>query len=180
MVSRDEKNRSRGLILFLALPTILGATNLRAGSGPTRLALGPTGVATATEKQVSTAVRQAATKLSDSGCQEVFSDFRDSSGRTMRENLDALGQSPQGYLDLIVFYDGHGYSRCDARNIFATTSPGSRVVYICAPQFLEKLRREPGQAAALIIHEELHSLGLGENPPDSKEITARVIARCGQ
>jgi hypothetical protein len=32
----------------------------------------------------------------------------------------------------------------------------------------------------MIIHEELHSLGLGENPPDSKEITQQVIARCGR
>jgi hypothetical protein len=31
---------------------------------------------------------------------------------------------------------------------------------------------------AVIIHEMLHSLGLGENPPSSKEITLRVMQRC--
>jgi hypothetical protein len=35
-------------------------------------------------------------------------------------------------------------------------------------------------AAALIIHEELHSLGLAENPPSSAAITDRVISRCGR
>jgi hypothetical protein len=161
------------------LSTLLATTDLRAGSGPARLELAPSDVATPLEQRVSTAVRTAATKLSDPSCQQVFSDFRDSAGRTMQENLDAASQSPRGYLDLLLFYNGQGYLRCDPRNIIASTSPGSRVVYICAPQFLEKLRRDPGRAAALIIHEELHSLGLSENPPDSAEITARVIARCG-
>jgi hypothetical protein len=31
----------------------------------------------------------------------------------------------------------------------------------------------------MIIHEILHSLGLGENPPSSDEITKQVAARCG-
>jgi len=34
-------------------------------------------------------------------------------------------------------------------------------------------------AEAVIIHETLHSLGLGENPPTSDEITRRVFSRCG-
>jgi hypothetical protein len=33
---------------------------------------------------------------------------------------------------------------------------------------------------ASFIHEILHTLGLGENPPSSREITKRVIARCGR
>ena len=38
---------------------------------------------------------------------------------------------------------------------------------------------EPGESAeAALIHESLHSLGLGENPPTSSEITSRVISRC--
>jgi len=36
----------------------------------------------------------------------------------------------------------------------------------------------PSQTEAFLIHEELHSLGLGENPPSPKEITARVLALC--
>jgi len=33
-------------------------------------------------------------------------------------------------------------------------------------------------AELIVIHEFLHSLGLGENPQTSVEITARVKARC--
>lgn len=36
----------------------------------------------------------------------------------------------------------------------------------------------PRRAEASVIREELHSLGLGENPPGSEEITARVLALC--
>ena len=66
------------------------------------------------------------------------------------------------------------------RGTIASTSPGSRVVYVCSPQFAEKQHREPGLTAALVIHEELHSLGLSENPPSSQAITAQVISRCGR
>ncbi|MGH9253012.1 MAG: hypothetical protein ACRD3C_00415 [Vicinamibacterales bacterium] len=34
-------------------------------------------------------------------------------------------------------------------------------------------------ARGLVIHEFLHALGLGENPPTSDEITERVTAKCG-
>lgn len=113
-------------------------------------------------------------------CQRVFSDFRDASGRTLKQNLDTGRHTGESYLALMLFYNGNGLSRCPERSVFASTSPGSRVIYVCAPQFMEKLRRDPALAATLVIHEELHSLGLEENPPDSREITAQVIARCGR
>jgi hypothetical protein len=39
--------------------------------------------------------------------------------------------------------------------------------------------RDSSTSEILIIHEVLHTLGLGENPPPSADITARVMARCG-
>jgi hypothetical protein len=36
----------------------------------------------------------------------------------------------------------------------------------------------PTLAEAMVIHEMLHTLGLGENPPTTFEITDRVMARC--
>jgi hypothetical protein len=126
------------------------------------------------------AVQDAASKLASPACREIFSDFQDSAGRTLQENLDALGVSGIGYLGWTLFYDGRGKPICDSQGILAATDPGSRVVYVCTTQFSRLAHTEPGLAAALIIHEELHSLGLGERPPDSKEITAQVIARCGK
>jgi len=31
---------------------------------------------------------------------------------------------------------------------------------------------------AVFIHEMLHTLGLGENPPSTQEITGRVLLQC--
>jgi len=41
------------------------------------------------------------------------------------------------------------------------------------------VRNDPAYAEMILIHELLHTLGLGENPPTSLEITARVTERCG-
>jgi hypothetical protein len=42
------------------------------------------------------------------------------------------------------------------------------------------MRRNSRHVEAILIHELLHSLGLGENPPSSDYITSRVRARCGE
>jgi hypothetical protein len=49
------------------------------------------------------------------------------------------------------------------------------VVLLCGLQFFQRQRENSESSAALVIHEMHHSLGLGENPPSSKEITARVM-----
>jgi hypothetical protein len=46
-----------------------------------------------------------------------------------------------------------------------------------ANRFAERSR---AAADAAIIHELLHSLGLGEDPPTSKQITDTVLARCAR
>jgi hypothetical protein len=50
-------------------------------------------------------------------------------------------------------------------------------VTVC-PGFVRLQRDQPGRAKILVIHEVLHTLGLGDNPPSSAEITERVEARC--
>jgi len=62
----------------------------------------------------------------------------------------------------------------------AFTSPGSRLVFVCSRKFADLTFGDWDLARAVVIHEALHSLGLGENPPSSLEITARVRARCGR
>jgi hypothetical protein len=43
-----------------------------------------------------------------------------------------------------------------------------------------QVARQDGVTVELVlIHELLHSLGLGENPPSSAEITRQVTKRCG-
>ena len=127
---------------------------------------------------VKQAVRGAHRRLADPGCQRVFSDFNEPSGRLLQDVLDERGVTGQGQLRSLYFYDGAEARGCKAAGVLAFTAPGSHVVYICNQWFREAFTTNPSKAEAVIIHESLHSLGLGENPPASEEITDRVMERC--
>ena len=129
---------------------------------------------------VGKAVRKASLKLQEAQCNQVFSDFRDGRGRALQQNLQDRGETGQSYLHWLIFYNGDAESVCQESKTAAATNPGARMVHVCPNQFIQAQHATPGYAAALIIHEELHALGLEENPPTSREITAVVISRCGQ
>lgn len=126
------------------------------------------------------ALLEAARKLTDGGCRQILADFSDSSGRRLDERLAATGQELPAYLESVFYFDGRGSQPCADRQVLAWTTPGSRAVSICWDQFGAFQRGRTGDAANLLIHEALHTLGLGEGPPDSREITARVQERCGR
>jgi hypothetical protein len=125
-------------------------------------------------------IREASARLAEPRCQQVFSDFRDREGHTLREKLASLGSNGQEYLEQIQFYESSRKASCEKTEVLAATSPGSHVVYLCGLKLAERTLRDPHYAVAIIIHEELHSLGLGENPPSSEEITYQVISRCAK
>jgi hypothetical protein len=131
-------------------------------------------------RAVTAAVRQAARKLAAPDCQTVFSAFHDSNGRTLRANLEAKGQTEVLYLKWLVFVNGAEDHFCLDSQIVAGTNPGDRLVRVCGSRFKSIARTDSGYAAALIIHEELHSLGLPENPPSSDAITRKVVELCGR
>jgi hypothetical protein len=124
------------------------------------------------------AVVGARQRLEQPACQSLLSEYSDASGRTLQENLEALGETAGTYLARIVFADGSGRRRCSGDEAYAFTTTGSREVYVCGRAFKALAGRDPVKAQAIVIHEALHTLGLGENPPSSKEITARVLAKC--
>jgi len=113
-------------------------------------------------------------------CQDLLTEFTDGEGRPLSERLEALGRTPQGYLGDILFEDGSPARQCASRDVLAVTNPGSRVVWICPRQFVPVAYRDPVEAELVLIHEMLHSLGLGENPPSSLEITGRVEQHCAR
>jgi hypothetical protein len=127
---------------------------------------------------VSRALQGAFRRLADPGCQAVLSDFSLPSGRSLQEVLDAQGQTGQSFLRLLLFYDGTDVPRCRKPGVLAFTQPGSRVIYICGAWFREAFELNPAKVEAVIIHEALHAIGLGENPPRGEDITAQVVARC--
>jgi hypothetical protein len=118
-------------------------------------------------------------KLANPGCQRIFQDFRDAKGHTLQARLDSLDRTAEGFLSILRFANGERMEACQSGRVLAATTPFSHVVFLCGLQFFEKEHRDPEFAAALVIHEMLHSLGLGENPPASNEITAQVLERCG-
>lgn len=119
--------------------------------------------------------RGARERLGRPECQAVLADFTDGSGRRLDEVLGATGRTAQEQLDLMVFESGFGRRGC-AHSELASTHVHSSVVEICLRPF-ELVR--PAEQDAVLIHEMLHSLGLGENPPESVAITAQVLKRCG-
>jgi len=126
------------------------------------------------------AALEAYRRMGSDRCREIFSEFRDASGRTLQESLDSVGRTGQSYFEWLWFVDAHAGGRCVQTDVLVFTVPGSRVISYCGDRFTRQLsRRGLGSLAALLIHEELHSLGLGENPPSSDEITRHVESRCG-
>ena len=123
-------------------------------------------------------LEEAAQWLSFAQCQQLLLDFADEGGQPLRNKLAKLGVTPGDYLRLIIFEDGTNRSRCRQSGILAFTTPGSRVIYLCGQDFVRATRRAPNETVAVVIHEMLHSLGLGENPPSSRDITRRVRQRC--
>jgi hypothetical protein len=118
-------------------------------------------------------------RLADAECRVVLSDFREAArGWALHDVLRAQGRTAEEHLDSLVFKDGSGKRRCASRSILAFTHVGSDTVFVCASQFNRAAAQDPGFAEMVLIHEMLHTLGLGENPPASGEITDRVVERC--
>lgn len=124
-------------------------------------------------------------RLQAEECQRVLTDFTDAQGRTLRESLQARGLSAPDYLRTIAFVDGSSDPVCRLDKVLLVTKALSQSVGVCpsdrysgVSRFSQIQFQSPSFAEYTVIHEMLHTLGLGENPPSSGEITARVESRC--
>jgi hypothetical protein len=135
--------------------------------------------ASADAAAVRQALAEAGSRLEASACQGLFTEFESQDGRPLAAVLESRSETGASYLRWLMFYDGAGTEPCWNRQLarFAFTVPGSPVIHVC-PGFAGVLRRYPEEAVATLIHATLHSLGLGENPPSSRHIQERVLARC--
>ena len=153
----------------LASAILLAATSLNAAA--------PRALTGWDARAVTSARTGALRRLESEECRKVLTDFTDAEGRTLRQNLDEWGASPAEYVGLIPFVDGSSQALCRRTTTALVASPGVRRVFVCRT-FTELQLRQPGVAESMVIHEILHTLGLGENPPTSLEITQRVESRC--
>ena len=125
------------------------------------------------------ALAAAKRKLLLEECRNVFGDFADREGTPLADQLATTGQSAAGYLGDLRFVDGRWTAACQPGHVYAWTNPSSRRIHLCLDRFSQLARTSPSVAANILIHEELHALGLAENPPASLDITERVGLRCG-
>jgi len=124
------------------------------------------------------ALETASARFADADCRKILTDFEDGNGHSLADQLSSLDVDVQRYLTMVTFIDDSRHRTC-ASGVLAITAPGSRVVRVCAAELSRINAQKPEYVVASLIHEILHTLGLGENPPSSSEITARVVARCG-
>ena len=125
------------------------------------------------------AVKGASVRLARPSCQRVLSDFADQSGRDLETRLLASGRSPAEALAALRFVESREAPQCSSGTILAFTHVSSSVIHVCGRPFTERSLESRLAAEIIVIHEFLHALGLGENPPASREITAQVARRCG-
>jgi len=125
------------------------------------------------------AVEGAATRLAGAGCRELFADFSDATGQRLSTTLAASGKSPAEAFGLLRFSDNRETPLCRSGVTLAFTLTGSRFIRVCGRHFRNEFMRNRTTAENVLIHELLHALGLGENPPSSNAITRQVAVRCG-
>jgi hypothetical protein len=124
------------------------------------------------------AIEAAAARLENDDCRKVLTDFRTGNGATLADQLSSLNVDIPTYFAMITFVDESRDRLCSS-GVLLFTSPGSRVVRVCGDELKRISAQRPQYIVASVIHEILHTLGLGETPPSPGEITARVVARCG-
>ncbi len=122
------------------------------------------------------AIRGAARRLADPRCQELLGELQDRRRQPLRAVLDGQGLSAPEFLGRLFFFDGTE-AGCRGRRL-AYTEPGSHVVFVCGAEFSGMYVQNASRAEVAIVHEALHCLGLGENPPTWQEINDRVEAAC--
>ena len=123
------------------------------------------------------ALESASARFAEEGCRKVLTDFEDGTGQSLADRLSSVAVDIHVYLTMVTFIDDSRHKRC-ASGVLVFTAPGSRVVRVCVDELKRINAQQSDYVVATLIHEVLHTLGLGENPPSSSEITARVLARC--
>jgi hypothetical protein len=128
---------------------------------------------------VSRALERALERLREPSCRSLLQEFRDSTGVSLDERLAAREATLEAHAASVLFRSGNGQETCQNPFVAAFTRPGAQVVRICEAHWMRRQLRPGAWSEAVLIHELLHTLGLGENPPSSQFISQRVRASCG-
>lgn len=166
--------------LALGLPLLVHVVAPRALAQSAPITAAASGNASSIgDGELAAAIQRAVTgarhRLKQDACAGLFGEFSDSTGRTLADVATSLALSPDEALFRVMFRDGRDSVSCRATRPAAFTGVGSRVVFVC-PSTFKSLDSQ--SAELVIIHELLHTLGLGERPPSSGYINRAVARRC--
>lgn len=114
------------------------------------------------DERVERAIQEAARRLAQPGCAALLDYY----------GLAAPVQPLPDYVSSLLYIEVGTGGACRHRvpRPIAVTTVGGRVVGVCRPGLF---------TWPVVIHETLHTLGLGENPPTPQSITYQVEQVCG-
>ena len=119
----------------------------------------------------------AAERLGTEACRAIFEELPDFTGRPAARRLADGERSPSSHFARLRFVESGG-GLCAHGFVAAWSSPGDPRVRVCPRVFAAVAARDRGEAAAILVHEALHTLGVGEDAA-KQPLTAYVRRRCG-
>lgn len=163
--------------LVLALISVSGMKGVRGRAEP------PSGASTAGRlppgpfARILGPVRDLAVeRLGRTDCRRIFEEVHDFTGRPVARRLESGERSPSSHFARLTFVESSD-GPC-AANLTAWSVAGDVRVRICSRRFSALAGQDRREAAAVLIHEALHTLGVGEDAAN-QPLTAYVRGRCG-
>jgi hypothetical protein len=162
----------------LALAFVSGTNAFTAGPEAPIASLAPRGAfAGALAPALAAARALAAERLGTGACRAIFEELRDFTGRPVARRLADGERSPSSHFARLTFVECRD-GLCAHGQVAAWSSPGDPRVRVCPRVFAAVAAEDRGEAAAILIHEALHTLGV-EEEAWSQPLTPYVRRRCG-
>jgi hypothetical protein len=118
----------------------------------------------------------AAERLGTDACRGIFEELPDFTGRPAARRLEAGERSPSAHFARLRFLEStEGPCREDAAAAWSVA--GDPRVRVCPRTFGAVAARDRREAAAILIHEALHTLGVGEDAA-KEPLTTYVRRHC--
>jgi hypothetical protein len=119
----------------------------------------------------------AAERLGHAACRGIFEELADFTGRPAARRLAQAGRSPSSHFARLRFV-ASAEGPCMEDVVAAWSVAGDPRVRVCPRVFAMVAGHDRREAAALLIHEALHTLGVAENAAGGP-LTQYVRRRCG-
>lgn len=125
------------------------------------------------------ALELASEHLRGVACRALFEELDDFTGRPVARRLEEAGRSPSAHLARLRFVESAGGPCARDASIAAWSVAGDGLVRVCPGRFVRVALRDAREAAAILIHELLHTLGVTLDAAAHGSLTAAVRRRCG-